>query len=392
MIMHILKMVWNRKRVNGLIIVEIFVSFLVLAVVLTATAYYIDNYRRTVGYTIDDVWKISVNTRLPGKNFEKIRAGGLHQLEIAMKDMPEIESVGWMGASPYAHSTSIHGVRRNGAEVNIEVNRATDDIQNVLKIPLVAGRWFTKDDDASRLTPVVINEKYARLMFGDGEAVGKLALDSTCQIVGVVTDFRKAGEFSGTVNYQIARFRMLDTTENHWGSFLIRVKAGTAASFQGKLSTVLESVQKGWSFDIETLSRLRESDFRLRLAPLIAGGIIAVFLLLMVALGLIGVLWQNVSQRTKELGLRRALGGTASRISLQIRGEQFVITTIGVAAGAFLVSQFPLLNLIDFIDPGIYAGSLVVSLLLMYGLTYLCSLFPSWLAMEVQPAEALHYE
>ncbi len=116
------------------------------------------------------------------------------------------------------------------------------------------------------------------------------------------------------------------------------------------------------------------------------------FCLLMVALGLIGVLWQNVSQRTKEIGLRRALGGTAKNVSRQIHGEQFIITTIGVTAGSFLAMQLPLINLIDFIKPETYFFALVVSLILMYAITYLCSMFPSWLAMEIQPAEALHYE
>ena len=69
------------------------------------------------------------------------------------------------------------------------------------------------------------------------------------------------------------------------------------------------------------------------LGPLIAAGVIAGFLLLMVAMGLTGVLWQTVTQRTREIGLRRAKGATAGDIRTQILGELVVMTSIAVLAG-----------------------------------------------------------
>jgi putative ABC transport system permease protein len=417
MIKHWLKMVWNRKRINGLIMLEIFISFLVLFAVLTFAAYYLNNYRKPLGYNIDNVWSINVNSRLPDEGYRNVFSNGLRQLELTMHDLPEIESVGWMGAGPYAHSTSINMRKFNGQEIEIEVNRATDDIQKVLRIPVIAGRWFSQEDNALAdekpalaggsissssvvverkkpigSIPVVINAAYARLLFGSKDPIGQLPLDSTCRIIGVIHDFRKAGELSRPGYYQISRINPEDTSRNFWGEFYIRLREGTTASFQGKLIKVLEGVEKGWSFDINTVAQARESDLKKQIVPLIAGGVVAAFLLFMVALGLLGVLWQNVSQRTKEIGLRRALGGTAVNVSRQIHGEQFAITTIGLAAGILVVIQFPLLDLIGFIQPGVYITALVVSVILMYALTYLCSIFPGWLAMDIEPAEALHYD
>jgi putative ABC transport system permease protein len=385
-------MVWNRKRVNGLLMIEIFVSFIVLFVVLTGATYYVTNYRKPLGYAIDRVWTVQVHSRLPRKGFNAVLGEGLRKLRVVMRDQPEIESVGWMSAAPYANSTSIHSTKFNGVPVEAEVNNASDAIRQVLGVPMTAGRWFTEEDNASNFDPVVVNEELAHTLYGAENPLGKQSLDSNSRIVGVMKDFRKDGELSGTVNYQISRFRLEDTTDLRYGGFVIKLREGTTAAFQGRLISVLESVQKGWSFDIETLSAARESNLKVRLAPLITGGVIAVFLLAMVALGLVGVLWQNVSQRTKEIGLRRALGGTASNVSRQIHGEQVVITTLGVAAGTILMMQLPLLDLIGFITPGVYLTSLALSLGIMYGTTYLCSLFPGWLAMAVQPADALHYE
>ncbi len=392
MIRHLLKMVWNRKRINGLLMIEIFISFLVLFVVLGAATLYVSNYRSPLGYATDNVWRIYVDTRLPGKGHIRERLAGLNALKLAMRDLPEIGSVGWMEAGPYSHSTSIHGTKYNGVHVEAEVNAASDEMVDVLKIPLTAGRWFSHEDDGSKFTPIVINETFAQTLFGSESPLGKRGTDSSERIVGVIRDFRKAGEFSSTVNYQISRDNLDDTTRNPWGAFHIRVREGTTAEFQERLIRVLESVRKGWSFTISTLAQDRESDFKERLTPLIAGAVVAVFLLLMVALGLIGVLWQNVSQRRKEMGLRRAVGATAISVSRQIHGEQFVITTLGVAAASFLVLQLPLLDLIGFITPGVYLFALVLSLGLTYAITYVCSVFPGWLAMAVEPAEALHYE
>ena len=409
MIKHLLKMVWNRKRINGLIMIEIFVSFLVLFVVLTATAFYVSNYYKPLGYSIDGVWSIHVDSRLPGKGYDKVRSDGLIQLENTMKDLPEIESVGYMWAPPYEHSTWIGGKTMNGQSIDVDINQASDEIQHVLAMPLIAGRWFSAEDNASlniahpdqgtgpgqeqlAYKPVVINESYARLIFGSNDPIGKSPLDSTCRIVGVVKEFRKAGEFSSPVYSQIQRIWLEDTSQVKYGFFLIHVHEGTTIAFQEKLVRTLASVEKDWSFDVKPLSTSREADFKLWLAPLIAGGIVAAFLLIMVALGLIGVLWQNVTQRTREIGLRRALGGTAKNVSWQIHGEQLTITTLSVLAGSILVLQLPLLDLIGFIRPEIYFTALVLSLILIYILTYLCSIFPSWMAMDIEPAEALHYD
>jgi len=393
MIRHLLKMVWNRKRVNGLIMIEIFFSFVVLFAVIAMAAFHIVNFRQPLGFSIDRVWSIAVNTRLPWRTNMKEKVDGMNQLTLALRNLPEIESIGGMSMTPYSHSTGIFNVEYKGTTVSAHVNQATDGLKDVLRIDLAAGRWFSADDDGAVFTPAVINQQLAKELYGSEDPVGKELPFNQYRVVGVMRDFRKAGEFSQLANYLISRIRANDTTDqNILYDILIKVKSGTTAAFQERLVKRMEAVAKNWTFDVVQLEHVRQADFKTRLEPLIAGAIVAAFLLSMVALGLIGVLWQNVSQRTKEIGLRRALGGTSRNVSRQIQGEQFVITTIGVAAASLLVLQVPLLNLIGFIEPGIYIASLVISLIVMYVLTYFCSVFPSWLAMDIEPAEALHYE
>jgi putative ABC transport system permease protein len=174
-------------------------------------------------------------------------------------------------------------------------------------------------------------------------------------------------------------------------NLLVRVRPGTTAEFEEKLDKRLQGVAKEWSFDIQPLVQKRESALKILLAPVIAAGVIAASLMLMVGLGLVGVLWQNVTQRTREIGLRRAKGATLQHVYKQILGELFVLTSIGLIIGIIVVVQFPLLDLIG-IEAKVFGFGLVVSLALIYALTLAAGLYPSWLATKVQPAEALHYE
>jgi putative ABC transport system permease protein len=122
------------------------------------------------------------------------------------------------------------------------------------------------------------------------------------------------------------------------------------------------------------------------------GAVIAGFLLLMVSLGLIGVLWQNVTRRTREIGLRRALGAAGGDVQVQILTELLIATLAGVVLGAVVVVQVPLLNLFASVSAGVYAMALLVSAAAIGLITLAAGFYPSWLATRVQPADALREE
>ena len=396
MIKHLFKLIWNRKRVNALIMTEIFFSFIVLAVVATTIVYEIDTYSQPVGFSYERVWAVTPDSKLPQtREYRDAEIRGKLLLYQAMRDMPEIESITPTSVTPYSNSTWIHSVDFNGHKYEVEVGRAGDEALKAFNLHMVKGRWFDKSDDADQNPAVVINARLSKALFGDEDPIGK-SLDTTRffkgKVVGVVDEFRKGGEFYTPNYFAFNRLLMTDTARGTFWGFAIKVKDGTTAAFQGKLAATLAATQKGWSFDITPLSKRRDEDFQVHLVPLIAGGLIAGFLLLMVGLGLIGVLWQNVSQRTREIGLRRALGGTSQNVYRQILGELLVIATLGIVAASVVVLQVPLLNLLSFVGAKVYIIGMTLSLLLMYSLTFICGLYPSWLAMEIHPSEALHYE
>jgi len=140
------------------------------------------------------------------------------------------------------------------------------------------------------------------------------------------------------------------------------------------------------------MADVRSARLRGQLAPLSTCVAVAIFLLLMVALGLVGVMWQNVTQRTREIGLRRATGASASAIRRQVLLEMLLMAGFGVAIGATVVLQLPILGWFPVLDGGLVGSGLLAATLLIAALTVLCGVYPSRLATAVHPAEALHYE
>ena len=393
MIKHMFKLVWNRKRTNALIAVEVFFSFLVLFAAVTLGLYFATLYGYPLGFSYRHVWGIWA---FPGSGFiaesaKEERAETLQQIFLALQDLDGVVSVAGVGEGvlPYGISGSSTTIQYGDRKMEVDTGGVTDTFGELMGLEVVRGRWFEEADDALNWRPVVINQELSKELFGQEDPLGKaVQKDRRRRVVGVVSYFRRDGELSGLKPFMLQRARFTSQP----GHFLIRVRPSVTAAFEEKLTTRLRSIARDWIFEVDTLSANRETSFKLRLVPLIAAGTVAVFLMLMVGLGLMGVLWQNVTRRTQEIGLRRANGATVKKIHTQVLGELLAITTIGLAVGTAVVVQFPLLDVIGFLSGEVYVYGLAISLSIMYLLTVLCGLYPSWLATKVQPAEALHYE
>jgi putative ABC transport system permease protein len=398
---HLLKLIWNRKRSNLLVMTEIFFSFLVLLFVVSLGLYYADNYRQPLGYSYADVWRISIESNLRGPNATNAEAAETgRRLLLAVRDLPQVESAAIAFTSPYDNAAWSTGYEVEGKHFEYQINGVTDDFPKVLGIELVRGRWFDRQDDGATVDPVVVNERLARLAFGAEDPVGRLLPQDkdregnrrpAKRVVGVIRDFRQYGEFSGLGGYLFNRTGYSATDEAP-RLLMVKVHPGTTAAFEETLTQKLQGVAKDWSFKVQPLSELRATNHRERLAPVLAVSLVAGFLLLMVALGLTGVLWQNVTQRTREIGLRRAKGATARNIYAQIVGEILMMTTLSLGLAVVLVLQLPFLGILGDVAPRVLVASVLVSVAALYVLTALCGLHPARLAARVQPAEALHYE
>lgn len=397
MLKHLFKLVWNRKRTNFLIILEIFFSFLVLFAVVTLGVFYADNYNHPLGFSYENVWNIAIDLKQASDDYwTPEQAATTQQLFLALQDFDEVEATAAALTPPFVFGGRNSVNLYEGRQIEMDVNEVTDDFKNVFDLQLKSGRWFSQEDDAMNWKPVVINQRLSQELYGAEDPVGKSfkpwGSDGDCRVIGVVTDFRKNGEYSQLQNYLFERRNLNDPQQRPPRNLLLKVRPGTTALFEEKLITKLQNIARDWSFEIQPLAAMRESHLKFYLAILIGFSIVAISLMIMVGLGLMGVLWQNVTQRTREIGLRRAKGATAGKIHTQILGELLMLTSFGLALGTLLVIQFPLLDLIGFISTKVFLLGLLASLLIIYTIATLCGLYPSFLATKVQPAEALHYE
>ena len=419
---HLLRLVWNRKRSNLLVALEILLSFLVLTAVTTLAVFYAVNYRKPLGFDVDRIWTVTIEmneagrssvirqsdgTEAPQAPDAKTRArqerlARIGQLLLAIRDMPEVEAVAGAAITPYSGNSWNSDIEVGGRRYRYGASAGTDDLATAMGITLTRGRWFSKEDDGAAWQPVVINERLAREMFPDKDPVGQFVSEqspgdapaSRMRIVGVIREFRKDGEFAAPENFLFSRARLDDASGEvePIREIVIRVRPGTTAAFEERAIARLRAAAPDWTFQAEPLPKSRETAHMFWLAPLAAAGIVSAFLLVMVGMGLTGVLWLHVTQRTREIGLRRAKGATVANVRRQLVGEVALITGVATLVGVAIVAQLPVLDVFGVVSPAVYAVSIGISLVCIFALTLACAWMPARVASSIEPAEALRYE
>ncbi len=396
MIKHLLKLVWNRKRANALIVTEIFISFLVLFAVLSGTITFVSRWSRPIGFEWKNVWDVSMAFDIDaGEKADPELYASVQRMLTETLSFPQVEAAGLSNTPPYSRSTSQGSREIDGKEVRVKYDDVTDGFAEAMRLRVIRGRWFNADDDAAQHQPVVLGADAAKAIYGDADPIGKKIKEDEgvfFQVVGVVAEYRKDGEVSHWTNMMFRRTALNGRYGRLGSHIMVRLRPGTPATFEHQLAVRLHQMAPQVTFSVRQVERMRTSMLRLRLAPLIVGSTVGIFLIVMVALGLTGVLWQSVTRRTREIGLRRAMGASGSGVHRQILVEVVLLATIAVIVGTIVIVQLPILGAFRIVTPSAFTGGLIGALATIYALTVLCGLYPSWLASRLQPADALRYE
>jgi putative ABC transport system permease protein len=395
MIRHLFKMIWNKKKQNSLLIIEMLASFLVAFAVFTLLVYNFQNYQRSMGFEYENVWVINCNTAENNEGLDTIRQRK-EAIRNQLRSMHEITGITYTSSNlPFAMSTN-NGTLTHDKRPIPAVNRYTaeDGYNEVLDLTIQEGRWFTEADQISKDVPVVINASLKDAVFGPESAIGKYVGDPNGherrnKVVGVVQDVKFKGDFQAE---EPAMFYRADTSSYRWlDNIMVKVRPGTGADFEARLHKKVASALKDSNIEIEHLTQKRESRNNLSLVPMMIMLIVAGFLIINVALGLFGVLWYNISKRKGEIGLRRAVGASANAVSKQLVGEAIVLSSISLIIGSFFAVQFPLLKIFD-LPSAVYLLAWLLALLFIYMLVLVCAFYPGKQAAAIRPAVALHEE
>ena len=261
-----------------------------------------------------------------------------------------------------------------------------------LGIHIVHGRGFRPQDDAMAPPVAVVSEAMAQRLWGTTDVVGRRyghdgAPDSWVQIVGVAADVKVS---SLTESPQPLVYRPWDQAGSPVASFIVRT-AGNVSDLTGTIRRVVRDYDS--KLPIMQLTSVDDYVDQQLLVPRIGAGVLAGFsvtALLLAALGLYAVVAFAVRERTKEVGIRIALGARGPRVIwTMVRGVLFTVATgmaIGLIAamGAARAASTVLFN----VSPGDPATLVVVTAVLTL-VAVAAAWIPARRATRVDPAVAL---
>jgi putative ABC transport system permease protein len=281
-----------------------------------------------------------------------------------------------------------------GADTRAVMTMVGTDFFDALGIALRAGRTFTERDDANSPPVVIVNESFAR-KFNVGTNVGKrLGFGTTTnypfEIVGIVADAKHTVKSDAEPVMYLSWYQTAGIQ-----AMFYYLRTGVDPEV---LLTVIPRVVAQIDPDVPVtnlktmVTTVRESIYIDRLLSMLSAGFAALATLL-AGIGLYGVLAYNVTQRTRELGLRLALGAAPAGLRMLVMKQVGVMALIGATVG--LVGAFGVGRAAEALlfgmsgrDPAVFGAAVTV----LAAVVFVASWFPAWRASRIAPTEALRYE
>ena len=317
--------------------------------------------------------------------------------------LPGVVSVGLTNVLPVSFNGNTWWIRVLGHPYNGEHNEVNErDVSSAffttLQAKLVRGRYFTEADDATKPRVMIINEALAKKYFPGEDPIGKkigdtnLTPDSLSEIVGIVSDVH-----DGALDSEIwpAVYHPFNQSPDTYFSLIARTSQSEGSILQAIVGAVHE-VDPGIGTKDETTMTARinnsPSAYMHRSAAWLVGGF-AFLALLLGVVGLYGVIAYSVSRRTREIGVRMALGAQRGSVYQMIMTEAAWLTMIGILAG--LVCSLIAATLIRSMLFGVqyWDVATLCGVSVTLAVCALCaSYFPARRASRVEPMVALRYE
>jgi predicted permease len=328
--------------------------------------------------------------------------GYVERAVAALRAVPGVQSAGAINLLPLSGDRSdrllvVEGEREDQAAAKpiAEHRVVTPGFLETLRLPLLQGRRIEEADRAGAPAVVVVNESFARTFFPGGDVLGKrLRLVSPATewatIVGVVGDVR---EFGLDKPAPLAIYFPADQQPAGGMSYVVR-SAAPFADTSRRVAAALGSVDAAVpAFAIRPYESFLSASVADRRFSLVLVAAFAFLALVLAAVGLYGVVAYSVRQRTKEIGVRMAIGADAGRIARLVASESVRMVGFGLAAGLLgaLATARLLSGFLYGVQPADPAAILAAALVLAAA-AGLATLLPVRRATRVDPVIALAAE
>jgi putative ABC transport system permease protein len=371
---------------------------------------------RAVDVGFDTTRTLVVRTDLTTSSLRE-RGRGAQFVEEAIariRALPHVRAAGASTGVPLEGGAAAQTITRQGdpprpaGESPLVVQTAvTPAYFAAMGIPLLRGRTLTEDDRADGVLVAVINETAARRYWPGEDPIGRrFAIGSLerfgsfrpvkpgeiewREIVGVVADVRLAGfalDQQPHVFYTYKQFPLFDP------AIIVRTTGDPRAVTPSILSTIRSTNARAIVTDVRTLEEVADrtiADFRLRAS---LASIFSAAAVLLGMLGIYGLLSYMVAQRTREIGIRMALGAERIQVARLVMGQAARLAGLGLAGGLLIAHAVArgISSLFFGVGPT-DAVTMSVTCLLMMAATVVAVLHPLRHAVNVEPSVALRDE
>jgi predicted permease len=390
---------------SGLATAQIAISMALLACAGLFTKSLVNVSRVDLGMTIENLITFGVSPELNGYTVERSKAL-FERLEDELAAQPGVTSVTAaqvpaLSGSNWGSSVSVQGFKAGpDTDTGARVNQVAPGYFRTLGIPLLAGRDFTRADRLGAPKVAIVNEAFARKFNLAPDVVGKRMSsgggpDSTLdmEIVGLVKDAKYSEVKAPVPPLFLQPYRQDERVGSI--SFYVRTSNRPEQMLQ-TVQRVVAGVDPDLPLEnLRTMAQqVRENVFLDRLITSLAAGF-ALLATLLASIGLYGVLAYTVAQRTREIGLRMALGAAPGRVRVMVLRQVAVMTAIGATVGLLAAvaagraaKASEILYQMEGYDPAVLVVSTVLLALVALG----AGLIPAHRASKVDPMLALRYE
>ena len=392
---------------NALVVIEMALSLVLLAGAGLLINSFLKIANTDPGFEAEGVLTMRLN--LTGSRYQEPdqQAAFYTQLLDRVEALPGVERVGAIDVTPIFSRGAFYSFLIEGQPAPTgEQRRANDsgfhsvspNYFNAMRTPFLAGRQFNEADTSESAQVVIINQAMAERYWPGESPIGKrISYGVTgdnqpawVEIVGVVGNVRHVG-----LDADIDPEAYMPYTQATYRYMTIAIR--TALDPEGVVAAVRSQVQaldpQQPVYDIKPMTEVIADSLARRRLSMLLIGIFAAVALLLAAVGIYGVMSYAVTERTREIGIRVALGAQVGDVMRLVVGQGMKLALIGIGAG--LVAALLLTRLIESLlykvsttDPATF----VAITLLLFAVAFVATYIPARRAMRVDPMVALRYE